>query len=391
MARMIYAAYPRELEAAGANEFLGRLKGEIGIDAVNLAAAHPPLRVWTPRAATHHHTICSSGGAQFIPDAARYTGGRLRPHAGAWLKGRDAFGRIVESARDQGLGVEIRATCLNDPGLVERYPHGACVSVFGDAHDARLCPSNPEVRQYLLGLVGDLARFGPESVELDDVGFGSGFGPQWYSTDWLDRQSPEAALLRWCFCASCLQRAKDSGVNGGAVRESVMSRLSLAADSEADSTQTPGDLLGADGTLAGFETVRRATVASLIRELAGGCAAPLWLTAVGMDPSSTLEETINEAVAGIVVPFSSGHVAAAYEAIARAVPPDRIRASLRIRPPAVRSGSALVAEVHKIAGEGFAAVQFEEDGGSPAHCLGWLRQAIRYARRESGDPPVSEQ
>ncbi len=70
----------------------------------------------------------------------------------------------------------------------------------------------------------------------------------------------------------------------------------------------------------------------------------------------------------------SGHTAASADVDVMHVP----------HPPASRNGQALVAEVHKACEAGHERVGFFQYGITPEPCLDWVRQAIRYARRESG-------
>jgi hypothetical protein len=61
----------------------------------------------------------------------------------------------------------------------------------------------------------------------------------------------------------------------------------------------------------------------------------------------------------------------------------RIDLGLACCPPRLGDGPALVAATHRAAQSGYAGVGFCNYGLAPEPCLDWVRQAIRFARRET--------
>jgi hypothetical protein len=50
----------------------------------------------------------------------------------------------------------------------------------------------------------------------------------------------------------------------------------------------------------------------------------------------------------------------------------------------IKDGPSLVALVHQLSQIGIAGIGFDSYGLTPEPCLDWVRQAVRYARREPG-------
>jgi hypothetical protein len=77
---------------------------------------------------------------------------------------------VREQAGAIGLDLIAWIVCLHTSGQASRHPEAAQTAVYGDPLTFALCPSHPDVREYVKQLVVDAAiRYEPVAVELESV------------------------------------------------------------------------------------------------------------------------------------------------------------------------------------------------------------------------------
>lgn len=386
--------HPWDFEIEGVDEVLGRIAGELGLDAVSVAVVHRDARQLRPRGNPPGvSSFCTSAGAAFQPDATRYGNSRLRPAPAGWLKSRGLLRRISEAARRHRLALRWRVSCCESDMLVARHPFAACVNFLGDASDRRLCPAHPEVRQYLSGLVDDLSTNHPaEAIELEEIGFGPLREGGLYDASLPCESDLDRMLLSWCFCAACRQRAAEKGVNvdelTARMREHfdpnprLLNPSSVVATFDALCVRWP--------VFAAFQAVRRETVAFLLRGVRQSADRRLLvklpddMTLAAVEPPA-----LTEWCDGFILGASLGAERNAEgprsvpDPARFDIPPERRELTFACHPPRCVEGPSLVSAVHAASRAGGAAIRFADYGTSPEPCLEWVRQAVRFARRES--------
>lgn len=389
MARFWIDCYPWDLEDEGIDAALARTKGDLYADDICLLAHCDDLVQRRSRAIGGPRTLHRAAGAHFRPDAGHYAATRIRPIPAAWMKSRDPFTKIAKACDGLGVGLCIRASCLRNRSLVDKHPMAACIDAFGDASTRRLCPANPDVREYAVAMATDLAEtYAARRVELTDVTFDSSRYARETSLG-IDLVGAAAILQDWCFCPACRQRAADHDCDADAAQASVREWLNKAFDEAAlgkleDFNEGLTAALGDDEALSGYQAARGASERSLIAavhaKLGNKLAVP-----VDDDPELTAIAPVAaelgiELVARYQRARSDCPIAGAVAAMGGA---SNVAVRFDAYPPYIDGGQALVAAVHKAAEAGHARIGFYAEGLLAAPCLGWIRQAVRYARRES--------
>ncbi len=374
--------YPWDLEDEGLDASLGRIAGELGLDAVSVAATHGNVAEIRPRLDASSRSFLAPAGAAFQPDARHYGGTRIRPHAAAWLKSRNALAKIADAAERHRLGLRISIVCNDSPTLVQRHAHAACVNWLGDASDRWLCPSNPEVREYLSAMAEDLATNYPaRTIELEAFAFSPRRLVR-YEASWLPDDEISRSLAAWCFCAACRQRARDGGIDVDKLVARIHSRFDAPIEPSPD--QTFADFAGQEPLAAAYEQLRIDTVSSLVATVRTRTKARLVLH---LSPQARREAVRTTTVdahcdgwvsAANTGPYATGECASLSPAVI-----NRREAAFICLPPMCNDGPSLVSAVHEASQAGCAAVGFSHYGAAPEPCLDWIRQATRYARRES--------
>jgi hypothetical protein len=195
------STYPWEVHDEGINLILDNMTSMAGINAVYMIALmhkeHRPFQ--SPEFL--HNPIRTSWDAEdsrvyFHPEMSLY--GRIKPLISgfSWLSDTDWLKIVVDSAHARGLraGAEISHTYLSVDYL-RSNPEFQQRDINNKAMD-RPCTNNPDVREYLLALFGDLSK----NYNVDFI----------QTCIWLFFPgNPEKGGS--CFCESCQKEAMAAG------------------------------------------------------------------------------------------------------------------------------------------------------------------------------------
>ncbi len=394
MDEAFFCCYPWDLVDEGVEAAIGRLAGEVGVDAVSVAAGHRAVEQFRPRYARRR--IRHESGVCFQPSPGRYAATRMRPIPAAWMKSRNPLEQIARAVERHKLKLRARLVCCEGEALVARYPMAARVDVFGESDPMRLCPSNPDVREFLAAVVEDLSTNYPLSViELEAVTFNPPANP----ARAVERGTPggpvEAMLGALCFCASCRQRATEAGVDMESVAGFVRDRLDRLLRLESIGAETPSALLEEHAGLKSWFDVRRDTLASLLAALRRRSSVPVRVhVPAEAGAVRTAAARFVEHCDGFVLRHTPPETPAAERLrralVAAAGEARRVEIVVPCHPPTVSDGPLLVKTVRELCGAGHRTIGLSDYGVAPAPCLEWSRQAIRYARRDGNAPSPGE-
>ncbi len=393
MKETFFCCYPWDLDQEGIEAAVGRMAGEIGVSAISVTATLHSLRERRARAAPGPRTLDLEAAAHFQPDAPRYANTRLRPIVAAWLKARNPLEKIFREAEQVGLHRRVSIAACHSAALAARYPLTACVDVFGDPITSCVCPANAEVREFVAALVDDLsANYPVETIELADFWFG-GRHLHPHLRSGISLAEVESGLFDWCFCASCRQRATDRGLDPEQAASRVRDHLEAAFRLEPPRCGSLDKLLAEEPTLAEFHRLRLETVTSLLKQVRTRTKARLLVDLSGLSAGEAAWCAVSltglaACCDGLLLapPTADHHEERAFfeEAVKAVHGPPHVDLSIECYPPRTRTAPALVSEVRRLAEAGYAGFGFFNYGLAPEPCLDWVRQAVRYARREAG-------
>ncbi len=134
----------------------------------------------------------------FFPDMKRY--GKIKPLLSdhEWIRDTDWLELMVDSARARGLRVGAEVSHFPIPkGLIRNNPDWQMKKINGESWSgSRFCANNPDAREYLIALFGDLAA----NYDLDYI--------QTCQYFFNDKDIDEGGT---CFCRHCIAKAKRTG------------------------------------------------------------------------------------------------------------------------------------------------------------------------------------
>lgn len=401
MKQFLFESQPWELEREGADEALARLAGEIGVDGIHLHVGSRGGAALYPRGPQGPRLEACGPGLQFQLDASMYSSVRVRPRTAAWMKSRNPLEAMCKLAERHRL--KVRAALPESIPMPERSTVSTILNALGDVSPHSLCFAHPDTQELHAALIEDLSSNYP----IDAVEIAAPRRPRAQAAyDVLTFPSPSpdgepfSECLAWCFCPSCRQQAQAAGVDIALVQKKITDLISSMPAMDTAPREWK-DVVAEDAALAGYERWQDESARTLVRQLRERCRkslslrweesrSPVEFAAHALRTWGGISERISlRAVRGGLPddPSVVRKLGSALEAVRNDFPPMpgelKIDLLMPSRPPDVRDGPHLVSLTHEAAQTGCEAIIFQDYATSPDGCLDWVRQAIRFARRES--------
>lgn len=374
--------FPWDLEDEGIESVLARLAGELGVDGITVPAVSGDVARLRTVPGACGSIFRTRAAANFQPDAKHWSGTRIRLPAAAWMKSRNSLERIGRVCERERLSLRVSIGPLSGDSLADRFPFAQVVNCFGDRPGTVFCPSNPDVREFYSAAIRDLSENYPVSAVALIGLAGNHDATGWQNLHPIETEvwNPHWALLSWCFCAACSSRAGDSGVDVQAAlraaRDEILRGLTLAGPRRTSLRE----ILDEDAALSRYHEFRYQAVRSLLQVARSSTALRLIDWELDFTGELDFNGLLESCDAMALQLLRGGLTDRRHEAFPR----DRLEAIQRTQPPEIADGPALVAALHEAAQAGFGAIELHSFGVAPDPCLDWVRQAIRYARRETG-------
>ncbi|MCY3789351.1 MAG: hypothetical protein OXH63_11250, partial [Gemmatimonadetes bacterium] len=214
--------YPWDVIDEGVDRVLGSLKEEVGLDAISLSTVYhtyDELRTHMPGKKLFSGY---EDAIYFQPQSELYQGTKIKPNVHPMAKDQDPVRIIAEACRARDLELISWTVPLHNHYMARQQPDCALLGVFGDRYPGCLCPANPEVREYVLGLSLDLAtNCGVQMIEYESLHYMS-FGMfRNHAKVGVELGAVGSLLMSLCFCDGCTQRAVDRGMDVGELKGKV--------------------------------------------------------------------------------------------------------------------------------------------------------------------------
>ncbi len=376
----------RDLVDAGIDDALDQLKGEAGATGITVGWCTSTRRALRAGRTMHPRIVRSEGGAQFQPEPRYYAAARVRPVVAAWLRKANPLEQVAEACRKRGLDLRARLVACNCPAVAAKHAAAMIKDVFGEPREDWICPLNLDVREYLRGMCEEISAQGwASAVILASVGFPPSPEPFMLGA----QPGPVEDLLRnLCFCESCRQLAGRAGIDVVGASRSAELVLEGFLSGGGILSEDPVSFLERHPPLADFAAWRSSEVTELIRTCRTVLRVPMIVEPgtnpllAGPDPRTAPGE-----VDALLVRPASLDACDLAEAIGNFRQPNGVPSSVELRlsacTPPCPDAAALVRATSWAAREGIRNVEIGDFGLLPPSRFDWIRQAVRYARRES--------
>jgi hypothetical protein len=226
--------YPWDIADEGVERILDNLEEMTGCNSTYLIAVmHHEKRPLTDYFYPHNpvrKTYCPEDSrAYFRPDKRFY--GRIAPLTSDrdFLKATDWLQALIDAARKRSMktGAELSHTLIDRQRARTEFADCMQCDIFGARSETRICPNNPDAREYVIALFCDLAtNYDLDYIQTCLMPFDGGRRFTHSAARLL------GATLGGCFCEFCERTASEHGIDLPRIRAA----LRAVADSVAHPT-----------------------------------------------------------------------------------------------------------------------------------------------------------
>jgi hypothetical protein len=203
-------AHPFDLDALGSHGGLSRL-ADLGFREIVMATSYHDGRWLQPWHPDTRVRFLEDGTVHFRPGTDY---GVLRPQASTSVpaQGLSPLQRLCADAPKAGLTVRAWNVCTHNSRLGLLHPELCVENAFGDRYTYALCPAQPAVQQYVLGLSRDLAAHdGLGAIEFEAFGWMGFKHSSHHDKSSFTARGVLDYALSLCFCAACTRRLVAAG------------------------------------------------------------------------------------------------------------------------------------------------------------------------------------
>lgn len=251
--------YAWDLQEEGVKKVVGRLRNA-GLNTVTLATSYHAGKFLRPHAPRHKVYFPEDGTVYFQPDPSRYR--RVKPRVSRIVDDFDALRELEKHAPD--MDCTSWTVGLHNTTLGNEYPDLVAQNVFSDLLFNSLCPSQPDVRQYLVSLCTDLGdNYRISELAIETPGWQAFRHGHHHEFELVELSNKVETMLGICFCASCRSGAKCHGIDIESLARNTRRELELFFE---DGTEPSIDAKN-DPDWHAFHIWRAKVVANLVSEV----------------------------------------------------------------------------------------------------------------------------
>jgi hypothetical protein len=268
-------AFATDLHDEGVEAVLDNVQHRAGLGGVTVAAVYHEARDIFPHDPVRKLRFLEAGVTYFRPDPARYRGLAIQPRVSALAQETDVLRELCDAAGRRRLDVHAWTVFLHSDWVVGGVEEHAERTAFGDPCLTELCPANPDVRDHVRALAGDVAALGVKTILAESLHYHPLEHGYHHERYFLRLGARTRFLLGLCFCRHCLTAARAAGVDADAVRRFAREEIQRVFDGGEDASVELE--LGearklAGGEMAGYLAERDRIVWTLAAEAAEAAA-----------------------------------------------------------------------------------------------------------------------
>ena len=375
--------YPWDLHDEGYEWVLQKLKSEVGLDAINLASAYHTFDMVRPHLPSNNTLQVSRAAIYFQPRESLY--GAIKPHVSPLMQNDNWWGKTVTAAASVGLDLNSWTVFFHNSYQAQQHPECAEVRCTGDISTSALCPANPDVRAFAIGLSRDLVEnYGITLLECESLAY-SGWGHiHHHAKHGINLGAGGHYLFSLCFCDICKNRAMEADIDVAQLQQAVTQKIQTVFKTGHPIDETPKELNESVSGLRAFSDMREVVVTSLVRELKDAINIPLSYILMG-DPQITgaNPKTIAQIADSVEILSYTSDPQRTHARVSELLPtlqnPNQLVVGLQAYPPASPNAETLCANLRAAREQGVNKFAFYNYGIMPIVALDWVRQAIHSA------------
>ena len=258
--------YPWTVMMEGPDDACQRM-ADAGVGSASVATQYHSVSSINPRFPDTLITDYRSG-CYLDPTTTAFANAPLEPPLDD-LGGENPLGEIVTAGDRSGLPITAWIVCLHNSQLAANNPAYRIQSALGDERSHAVCPSHPDVREYVAAIVEEVCAQGVNAVQLESIGYQSVFHHHWTYGGHQKRQvlntRTDEILFSQCFCSACREGARDDGVDVDDAHSRIEGYLRDRLASPHEAEIPIDEFLERNPSIADLFDYRARTVTDLVR------------------------------------------------------------------------------------------------------------------------------
>lgn len=359
---------------------LERIIDETGIDHVSIPLVTGPIREFRAEPIAPPHYFHSSGGWHYEFDRKRYESLALKPVAGGWVGKRHVLKEMLDFAARRGIAVGFEFDFRSAIEEISDFSRAARRTIHDEPTPTDPCRLHPDVQELIERTIVEVRAHEPRFVTLEYWPLRE-FENELF--DAMQRCDVELApLVAQCFCAGC---------RAAAVRSDRALELSVGIESLRTifaqfMRNEPVDVSSRASLIRFLEQYR------VLRNDARSSADQLVLGLLGRTEARLSESSITALIEGTceshkITPraglwnYSSERSADRQLEELRSADARHWAFSICVADPIPDASDKLVSLVSRLAEFSPVSIDFAGVDCAPRRVVGWIKQAMRFARR----------
>ena len=219
--------YPWDLLDEGITSTVDKLSQTPGVDWLSVTTVYHSGKFLLPHNPKKKVYFPQSGAIYFQPSKDWY--GKLRFKPPIWdqlSENPDFWDELKSAAKAKGIQLAAWTLGLHNSWLASNYPDCSIENVYGDKIMTDLCPSNPDVQDYVCAIVNDISENLPvEKIlieSLEYMPFTHGFH---HEVIGVPMSATANYLMSMCFCLHCTRETQAAGLDAVAIKNWVKGYL----------------------------------------------------------------------------------------------------------------------------------------------------------------------
>ena len=208
-----------------ANKVIPELQS-YGLSGINLALNYHGSRDLLLRQGPQLEYL-SDGFHYYKTDYSKYEDFAFKPALVDQHPNNELLDSVIEVAKNNQFEVNAWAVYMHNSAIGMANPEATVTNVFGNKFLSELCPINPAVAGYAIGLTKDLVSRGISAITAESLHFHGARHGEHHERFFIELSPVSEFLFSLCFCPHCVKNYQDGGSDIAPLLGKVKNSLSM--------------------------------------------------------------------------------------------------------------------------------------------------------------------
>lgn len=183
-----------------------------GLSGINLALNYHGSRDLLLRQGPQLEYL-SDGFHYYKSDYSKYEDYAFKPALADQLPNNELIDSVIKVAGENNFEVNAWAVYMHNSAIAIANPDAAVTNALGNKFLSELCPINPAVAGYAIGLTKDLVSRGVSGITAESLHFHGARHGEHHERFFIELSPASEFLFSLCFCLYCVKSFQESGAD----------------------------------------------------------------------------------------------------------------------------------------------------------------------------------